>query len=393
MLMEFLAEYGMFFAKAATIVVALLLIIGGIASASHRQPLAKEGVLQVSKLNEKLEHMEKAIRATVMDAAELKAYQKSRRAEEKQRAKQRKKAAGKKHVVSGANKQQPVAEHKPGSESDGGNEGAGDEAIDGSGADAAEPVQKNVYVVQFEGDIKASAVEHLREEITAVLTMAGSTDEVVVVLESPGGMVHAYGLAASQIARVRSAGVPLTVCVDKVAASGGYMMACIANKLLAAPFAVIGSIGVVASIPNFNKVLKKHEVDYELLTAGEYKRTLTMLGENTEEGRRKFVAELEETHALFKQFVSDFRPQLDIAAVATGETWYGKQALDKQLIDDISTSDEYLNNLARDCAIYEVKYTEKKNWQERLGLAAESALSRSFEKVLGSVLNNWNTRH
>ncbi|MBT8151015.1 MAG: protease SohB [Gammaproteobacteria bacterium] len=370
--MEFLAEYGMFFAKVATVVVAILLIIGGIASASHKQPPMKEGVLQVKKLNDKLEQMEHAVRASVMDSHALKVFEKKHRAEEKKQAKQRKKAAaskpgdGDKHSDKGKDTSQPAA-------------------------DAAQ--QKSVFVIDFDGDIKASAAEHLREEITAILTMATKDDEVVVVLESPGGMVHAYGLAASQIARIRSAGIPLTICVDKVAASGGYMMACIANKLLAAPFAVLGSIGVVASIPNFNKVLKKHDVDYELLTAGEYKRTLTMLGENTEEGRKKFVSDLEETHKLFKQFVSEYRPQLDIASVATGETWYGKQALDKQLIDEISTSDEYVNALAKDCGIFQVKYTEKKNWQERLGMAAESALVKSFDRALASVLGNWLTRH
>ncbi len=369
MLIELLTEYGLFFAKAATFVVAAFLIVGAVAAASQRPGHDKGGELHVKKLNDQYEDMEIAIRSAVMDAASLKAYDKSKRSDEKQKAKDQKKAAKLKHAKEKqAKKKQSTATDEPVEE-------------------------KTVYVLDFDGDMKASEVDGFREEITAVLTIAKAHDEVVLKLESPGGMVHAYGLAASQLARFKSAGVPLTICVDKVAASGGYMMACIADKILAAPFAVIGSIGVVASIPNFNKILKKNDVDYELLTAGEHKRTLTMLGENTDEGRKKFVSDLEETHTLFKDFVTDYRPQLDIAAVATGETWYGQQALAKLLIDDISTSDEYITSLAKTSPVYEVSYVEKKHWQEKLGMSAQAALTGSFEKVFSSVSNVWNTRH
>ncbi len=170
---------------------------------------------------------------------------------------------------------------------------------------------------------------------------------------------HSYGLASSQLERIRRRNIPLTICVDRVAASGGYMMACIANRLIAAPFALIGSIGVVAQIPNFHRLLKKNDVDYEVLTAGDYKRTLTMFGENTDKGREKFVEELEDTHSLFKEFVSEYRPQLDIEKVATGEVWFGRRALENQLIDQIETSDDYLFNLSEEADIYKVKYRPK----------------------------------
>ena len=176
--------------------------------------------------------------------------------------------------------------------------------------------------------MKASAVSSLRQEITAILSLAEKQDEVLVRLESGGGMVHAYGLASSQLLRIRNQDIDLTVCVDKVAASGGYMMACVANKLLAAPFAVIGSIGVIAQIPNFHRLLKKNDIDFEMITAGEYKRTLTMFGENTEKGREKFAEDIEDVHVLFKDFVKEHRPALDVEAVATGEVWFGQRAID-----------------------------------------------------------------
>ena len=227
----------------------------------------------------------------------------------------------------------------------------GDQADDESETDS-----RRVFVLDFNGDIEASAVENLREEVSAVLSVAGADDEVIVRLESAGGVVHGYGLAASQLKRIRERGVKLTVAVDKVAASGGYMMACIADQIIAAPFAVLGSIGVVAQIPNFNRLLKSQNIDVEMHTAGEYKRTLTMLGENTEAGREKFLEELEDVHELFKTFVAENRSKVDIAAVGTGEAWYGQRALERQLVDLLMTSDEYVIKKLKENAVYEVKY-------------------------------------
>ena len=232
--------------------------------------------------------------------------------------------------------------------------------------------------MDFDGDIKASEVEPLRQEISAVLLMAEKQDEVLIRLESPGGMVHEYGLASSQIERIKRKEIPLTICVDRVAASGGYMMACLADKLLAAPFAIVGSIGVIAQLPNFHKLLKKNDIDYEVLTAGEYKRTLTVFGENTDKGREKFVEELEETHELFKNFVHEYRQSVDINKVATGEIWFGKQALEVNLVDELKTSDEYMMDAANDADIFIVRYEEKKSFQEKISQLAVS----SSDKVL-----------
>ena len=240
---------------------------------------------------------------------------------------------------------------------------------DQAGEPAAEPSRRRVFVLDFIGDLQASGVDALRQEVTAVLTRARSDDEVVVRVESAGGLVHGYGLVASQLNRIVAAGVRLTVCVDKVAASGGYLVACVADQILAAPFAVLGSIGVVAQIPNIHRLLKRHDVDVELLTAGKYKRTLTVLGENTEEGRQKFQHDLDATHALFKRHVAERRARLDIDSVATGEIWLGTDALAKGLIDRIQTSDEYLAALAVEgTAIYLVAYRRPSSWRERWGL-------------------------
>jgi serine protease SohB len=232
-------------------------------------------------------------------------------------------------------------------------------------------------VLNFNGDIRASAVEMLRREITTVLTQADPAhDEVVLCLESPGGLVHGYGLAASQLARIRQQGVPLTICVDKVAASGGYMMACIGNRIIAAPFAVVGSIGVVAQLPNVHRLLKKHDIDVELMTAGEYKRTLTVFGPNSDAGRAKFQEELDDTHALFKEFVAGHRPQVEIDRVATGEHWYGQRALELKLVDELKTSDEYLVERAKAAELFAVRYVPRHRLLTRLGLSAEAAADR-----------------
>ncbi|WP_413293633.1 protease SohB [Bdellovibrio sp. HCB185ZH] len=249
-------------------------------------------------------------------------------------------------------------------------------------------VEKKIFVVDFEGDVKASAVENLREEITAVLTIATPQDEVVVRVESPGGVVHGYGLAASQLLRVREKNIPLTVCVDKVAASGGYLMSVTANKILCAPFAIVGSIGVVAQVPNLHRVLKKHDVDFKEYTAGEYKRTVSLLGEITPKGEEKFKQQLEDTHVLFKGFVGKFRPQLNLEEVATGEYWYGEQAIGKGLVDEIRTSDDYLMTLADQHQVIKVKFEQKQSIGDKL----TGILGKAMKKGALSIVEELETR-
>ena len=245
---------------------------------------------------------------------------------------------------------------------------------------------QTIFVLDFKGDIQASAVENLREEITLILATAkAGRDRVVVRLESPGGMVHGYGLAAAQLVRLRDAGFHLTICVDKVAASGGYMMACIANEIISAPFAVVGSIGVVAQVPNFNRLLKEHNVDFELYTAGQYKRTVTMFGENTPEGKAKFEEELQQTHVLFKHFVEKYRPQLNVDKVATGEHWYGQDALDLNLVDKLQTSDEYLLALLPQHDVYVINTRKKATLGEKLGLQAAQMADSLIPAVMNKV--------
>tara|TARA_B110001450_G_scaffold129910_1_gene122145 strand:- start:4369 stop:5448 length:1080 start_codon:yes stop_codon:yes gene_type:complete len=341
---EFLFEYGLFFAKVATLLVAFVVVVSVIVGASQKSKDGQgQGHLEITPLNQQFEDLKDTMLIATTDESLQKAEEKKLNKAKKKQLSDEKKASKK------------VSE-------------------------SLAPQRSKVYVLNFDGNISASAVGHLREEITAVLTQATPNDEVLLKLESSGGMVHSYGLASSQLDRLRKKNVPLTVCVDKVAASGGYMMACVADKILAAPFAIIGSIGVVAQMPNFNKVLKKHDVEFELLTAGEHKRTLTMFGENTEKGREKFIEELEDTHQLFKDYVSTRRPQLDIDKIATGEIWFGSRAKDMALIDDIQTSDEYLVSRIEEADVFEVAYVFKKKLHQRLGLAAEESADRLLLK-------------
>ena len=241
------------------------------------------------------------------------------------------------------------------------------------GEDTESERKPSLYVLHFKGDISASETAALREEISAIVQVAKPNDEVLLCLESPGGVVHGYGLAASQLMRLKQHNIKLTVVVDKVAASGGYMMACVADKIVSAPFAIIGSIGVVAQIPNIHRLVKKHDVDVDVMTAGEYKRTVTMLGENTEKGKQKFQQELEETHQLFKQFVSQNRPHLDVEQVATGEHWFGQQALNLNLVDEIMTSDDLLLQAMKEKQLIGVKYVVKKSLLQKVGKQAEES--------------------
>ena len=329
--MEFLIEYGLFLAKAITIVLAILIVVGGIASVAMRQKKSSDKQLAVTHIGNQFEEMEKTVSTAALSPDAVKQRNKA----EKKRLKQEARAQKKAHKASKKSNDPPAT-------------------------------KKRVFVINFNGDIKASSVENMRQEISAVLTCATTNDEVLVRLESGGGTVHGYGLGASQLQRIREREIPLTVSVDMVAASGGYMMACVANKIIAAPFSIIGSIGVLAQIPNLHRFLKKHDVDFEQLYAGEYKRTLTLFGENTSKGRTKVQQDLEETHQLFKDFVKSQRPGLDIDKVATGEHWLGIRAQELGLVDELQTSDDYLMARRRKSELLLVEYSRKKSLSEKL---------------------------
>jgi len=327
--MEFLSEYGMFLIKTITIVVAIIAAAGGLIAVSMRGQTAHKERLEVKHLNRHYEDLAYALQAVMLHKKAFK--QVARKLKKRHKSEQK-------------------GEHNH---------------------------SRRLFVLNFNGDLRGSAVNSLREEITAILTVAKPEDEVLVRLESSGGLVHAYGLAASQLQRLRDKSLKLTVAVDKVAASGGYLMACVAERIIAAPFAVIGSIGVIAQFPNFNRLLKKNEIDFELFTAGEYKRTMTLFGENTEQGREKFREEIEDVHVLFKEFVQTHRPTLDIAQVATGEHWYGQRALELNLVDELRTSDDYLLEASQTANLYQVTYTGKKTWVERLLTSSETRLNNA----------------
>lgn len=329
----------MFLLKAVTIVAALLFAFGGLASIASKQK-GEKGELNITSISEKLAELEMRAKEMVFGKDEYKAWEKELKKEEKAKQKQAKEK--------------------------------GDE------------YEPRLYVIDFNGSVDAKEVEGLREEVTALLTIAKDEDEVLVRLESPGGAVHGYGLAASQLARIRNRNLKLTIAVDKVAASGGYMMACVANKIISAPFAYLGSIGVVAQLPNFNKVLKNNNVEWEQHTAGDFKRTLTVFGENTDEAREKFKAELEEIHYYFKEHIAQYRKVLDLDKVATGEHWVGQKALELDLVDEIQTSDDFLLAAAKEKDIFAIKFKTRKKLADKLSEAASMTIDKTLSKV-----SNW----
>lgn len=341
---EILLNYGIFLLELLTIFGIIAVVVMLILEAK-KQP--EDGAISITNFSKKYQEQQTSLNHFFLSEEELKQQEKVEKEAEKAKAK-----AEKKRLKEG--KEKPEEEQKA-----------------------------RLFVLDFNGDVHANAVNALRKEITALLSIAKPNDEVLLKLESPGGVVHGYGLAASQLQRLKAKNIPLTVAVDKVAASGGYMMACVADKIVSAPFAVIGSIGVVAQVPNIHRLLKKHDIDVDVMTAGEYKRTVTLVGENTEKGKQKFQQELEETHDLFKQFVTQHRPQLNIDKIATGEHWFGQQALALNLVDEIATSDDLLVKAVEDKEIIELKYKEKKKLTQRIGLQME----QSVENLLGKILN------
>ena len=320
--MEFLADIGGFIIKAGVIVVALVIILGVVAQTAQKQKRGK-GELDVTDVSKELNEMRDSLRIELLDG---KAQKKAQKALKKARK----------------------GEHSP---------------------------QSKLFVIDFKGSVDAKEVDSLKREVNAIVSIATDQDEVLVRLESGGGVVHGYGLGAAQLQRLIDHGLKVTIAVDKVAASGGYMMACVGNNILSAPFAFIGSIGVVAQLPNVNKWLKNHDIDIEQITAGEYKRTLTVLGENTEEGRRKFKQDLESIHHQFKEHVRRHRPELDIEKVATGEVWTGTEALELGLVDEVITSDAWMLKQLDTHRILKVEYSIKKPLSERFAKGAATLVN------------------
>jgi len=333
--MEFLTDYGIFLLKVITIALAitipLLIIIG-----SSKSKTPSKGSLVVKNLSKKYEDMGTAIRSSQLNPKELKKYNKE------------------------IQKKKKADDKKPSKED-------------------------SVYVLNFNGDIQASEVTKLKHEVNAILLSDTKCKEVVIKVESGGGSAYAYGLCAAELKRLVDNKIKLTVCIDKVAASGGYLMSCVASKIIAAPWAIVGSIGVIAQLPNFHRLLKKNSIDFEMHTAGEFKRTLTTLGENTEDGRKKFKSELEDLHLIFKDFVKEQRPQVDTKVVATGEVWQGEKAIEVGLIDALGTSDDYLVGLSKKLKLFEIDYVEKKNLTERFAFSAQLLIEKSILKFYDIV--------
>lgn len=329
---EFLFSYGLFIAKVITGLIALAFAVAIVAGGRKKEEPSR---LKVTNLNAKFDELSATVKQALFDKKELKQQEK----EQAKKTKLEKKTA---------------ATKKP---------------------------KPRLFVLNFDGDIKASEVETLRQEITAMLSVANPEDEVFLQLDNSGGMVHEHGLAASQLQRIKDARLNFTVGIDRVAASGGYMMACVADKIVAAPFAIIGSIGVLAQLPNFNRLLDKAGIDFEQHTAGEYKRTVTMFGKNSEKERDKLKTELQETHDLFRGFVGEHRPKLDIDQVSTGEHWYGQQALELNLVDELKTSDEYLIESMEMYDIYELKMEIKQSMQDKLLGGLFSSLAKLKDGV------------
>ena len=335
---EFFLQYGLFLAQTVTLVAAIVFVIA-FATATSRKGREAGGLI-VKSLNDRFEKMADAIRSEIVPEKEMKEIRKARKAERKIRDK-------------------------------------------GEG-----PGRKRIFVLDFHGDIKARGVAALREEISAVLSVATGEDEILVRLENSGGLVHEHGLAASQLVRVREKGIPLTVCVDKVAASGGYMMACVGDTIRAAPFSIVGSIGVLAQIPNFHRMLKERGVEVEQVKAGKYKRTVTMFGENTDADREKLKEELEEIHRLFGDLIATYRPGLHMDQVSTGEHWLGRRGLELGLIDELGTSDDYLLEALDEADLYAVKWKERKSIQEKLSSVVEDGASAALRGAWRHFRNN-----
>ena len=329
--MSFLSEYSLFLLKALTTVLSILFCVSGTLALSRKKPFSLEGELKIKSLNEQWQDWTNTLDKNILSKKVFKSKQKQSKKEKKSHA-----------------------------------------------LDLNIDQKKRIFVLDFKGDIRACQVETFRKLTSAILSVATDQDEVVIRLESPGGLVSHYGLAASQMTRFKTANIPLTVCIDRVAASGGYLMACVADKIVAAPFAIIGSIGVITATPNFHKLLKKNDIDYELFTSGQFKRTVTLFSETTKAGRQKKQAQIDTIHDAFKSFLKKNRPNVNLNEIATGEYWLASETLDLNLVDLLDTSDDYLFRYRQDKQIYHLAIDHPKRLIDKLLHKTENSFLSLF---------------
>jgi serine protease SohB len=327
------SDYFLFLLKTVTFLFAVIVLVSTIVRASkHGSDSSNQGKLVITKLNRALENLSLQMKHETLNKKALKKLLKEKKEEHKKESKTNEEST-------------------------------------------------NAYSLRFKGDIQASQVSLLRQEVTAILSVAKPGEEVVISIESPGGAVSGYGLAASQLLRLKDAGLTLTACVDQVAASGGYMMACVADRIIAAPFSIVGSIGVLSQVPNIHRFLQRFDVDVDVLTAGKHKAPITLMGENTEEGKKKHIQDLNAIHQRFKSLVSSHRTDLNIDDVSEGDFWLAEDALELKLVDEIQTSDSYITSLCDSATVFRVQWVPHKSLEERIK-SATGAFHSAIENVL-----------
>ena len=258
------------------------------------------------------------------------------------------------------------------------------------------PDKSNLYYLEFEGDIQASEAAKLKQEILVCLQVAKPTDVFLILVESSGGSVSNYGDLYSVMEMIKKRGHTLWVAIDRVAASGGYLISLPADKIFATPFALIGSIGVLSEVPNFGGLLDKYGVKMEEYTAGERKMNISMFRENGEEQKEHHRKKLGKIHELFKAQLVKYRGGLiekkgvDIGELMEGDFWMGENAFELGLVDELKSSVEILLDEKDHFNILKVNYHNEPKMAGIMGMLKPKMKfnPQYFHQMIGFIMSN-----
>ncbi|MDP3296608.1 MAG: signal peptide peptidase SppA [Thermodesulfovibrionia bacterium] len=203
------------------------------------------------------------------------------------------------------------------------------------------PIGEKVGIIRVEGVILDS-----RDVIDELKTYAkdSSIKAVVIRIDSPGGAVAPAQEIYKEIVKLKKE-KKVVASMGSVAASGGYYIACPADKIVANPGTLTGSIGVIMEIPNIEGLMKKIGVETKVIKSGKHKDIASMFKSMTEEERKILQSVLDDVHDQFIRAVSEGRNMKyeNIKELADGRIFTGKKAKELGLVDTLGNLDDAVN--------------------------------------------------
>ena len=248
--------------------------------------------------------------------------------------------------------------------------------------------RKSVSVVRLSGVIANGPRAGISDQACAPLLEAafrkGKPSAVALVINSPGGSPVQSSLIGSRIRRLAAEhDVPVYAFVEDVAASGGYWLACAADKIYLDESSIVGSIGVISASFGAHEFLNRQGFERRVYTAGKSKSMLDPFRPENPEDVERLKGSLEQIHEVFKTHVTSRRGGrlASDQDLFTGEIWLGQKAIDVGLADHIGHLVPTMKDMFGDKVKFRV-FGQRRSIAQRFGLSlAQDAIALIEERT------------